>query len=169
MEALIAMAEKKLTINRNAYLKQGYTVDNRVFYIESGAIRAFIVNDDGEDQNIRFGYKGNLIVALDSFFTGKPSPLYLQALKKTVVKVITKTQIDIFVQQENNWKWWVHLLESLVVQQLEREVDLLTPSPRKRFERVLERSPQVFQEIPHRHIANYLRMSAETLSRLQKS
>lgn len=169
MEALIALAEQTLTVSRHAYLKQGYTADNRVFYIESGAIRAFIVNDDGEDQNIRFGYKGNLIVALDSFFTGKPSPLYLQALKKTVVKVITKTQIDFFVQQENHWKWWVQLLESLVVQQLEREVDLLTPSPRKRFERVLERSPKVFQEIPHRHIANYLRMSAETLSRLQKS
>ena len=49
------------------------------------------------------------------------------------------------------------------------EIDILTNSPKERYKRVLKRSPQLFQEIPNRHIANYLRMSAETLSRLKKS
>ena len=40
-------------------------------------------------------------------------------------------------------------------------------SSRERYLRVLGRSPALFQEIPHRYIANYLRMSAETLSRLK--
>jgi hypothetical protein len=34
---------------------------------------------------------------------------------------------------------------------------------------VFKRSPQLFQEIPNKHIASYLRMSPETLSRLKKS
>jgi len=37
------------------------------------------------------------------------------------------------------------------------------------LERVLTRSPQLFQEIPHKYIAAYLRMSPETLSRLLNS
>ena len=45
----------------------------------------------------------------------------------------------------------------------------LISSPKERYERVLKRSPQLFQEIPNKHIANYLRMSAETLSRLKNS
>lgn len=61
------------------------------------------------------------------------------------------------------------MLEDLVLQQLEREKDILTSSPKARFERVLKRSPKLFQEIPNKHIANYLRMSPETLSRLKKS
>ncbi len=56
----------------------------------------------------------------------------------------------------------------LTLQQLEREIDILTKSPKERYERVLRRSPQLFQEIPNKHIANYLRMSPETLSRLKK-
>jgi hypothetical protein len=68
-----------------------------------------------------------------------------------------------------NMKLWINILEDLVLQQIEREKDLLINSPRERYERVLKRSPKLFQEIPNRHIANYLRMSPETLSRLKKS
>ena len=60
------------------------------------------------------------------------------------------------------------MLENLVVQQIEREKDLLTQSPRERYERVLKRSPQLFQEVANKYIATYLRMSPETLSRLKK-
>jgi CRP-like cAMP-binding protein len=61
------------------------------------------------------------------------------------------------------------LLEQLVLQQMEREQDLLITSPVERYQRVLERSPMLFQEVPHKYIAAYLRMSPETLSRIKKS
>ena len=61
------------------------------------------------------------------------------------------------------------LLEELFAQQIEREIDILTHSPVERYKRVLERSPQLFQEIPAKYIASYLRMTPETLSRIQKS
>jgi hypothetical protein len=64
---------------------------------------------------------------------------------------------------------WRILLEELILQQLEREVDLLQNSPAERYKRVYERNPKVFQEIPHKYIASYLRMTPETLSRIRKS
>lgn len=70
---------------------------------------------------------------------------------------------------EKNKVHWMKILENLLLQQIEREIDILTNSPKERYLRVLKRSPLLFQEIPHKHIANYLRMSPETLSRLKKS
>lgn len=125
--------------------------------------------DDYEERIIRFGYKDNLLVLLDSFLTAQPSSFYIQAIKKSVLRVVTKQQFDNFLEIERNGNLWKKILEDLVLQQLEREVDILTNSPKERYERVLKRSPQLFQEIPHRYIANYLRMSPETLSRLKKS
>ena len=61
------------------------------------------------------------------------------------------------------------MLESLFLDQFEREIDLLTASPEERYLRVLKRSPKVFQEVPHKYIAEYLRMTPETLSRIKKS
>ena len=168
MKEIVELSEKTITIDRNEFLKVKGSIDTNVYYVESGSLRIFVL-DGYEEQTIRFGYQGNLIVSLDSFLTGRPSDLYIQAIKKSVIKVVTKSQFDQILENENNRILWTKILENLVLQQMEREVDILTNSPKERYERVLKRSPQLFQEIPNRHIANYLRMSAETLSRLKKS
>lgn len=168
MNELVNLAEKTIRLERNAIVKTNGSIDTNVYYVENGSLRIFILND-GEEQNIRFGYAGNFIVPLDSYLTGRPSGLIIQAIKKTTVRVITKQQVDEFLQNGASRGAWIDILESLVIQQMERETDLLTPSPKERYERVLKRSPRLFQEIPNRHIANYLRMSPETLSRLKKS
>lgn len=168
MKEILDLSEQTITIERNDFLSVKGSISTNVYYVESGSLRVFIL-EDCEEQIIRFGYTGNLVVALDSFLTGKPSGFYIQAIKKTVVRVITKQQIDDFLKTGTNSLLWTKILESLVIQQLEREIDILTTSPKERYLRVLHRSPQLFQEIPSRYIANYLRMSAETLSRLKKS
>lgn len=168
MKEIIELSNKEITIDRNEFLKVKGSIDTNLYFIKSGSLRIFVL-DEYEEQTIRFGYKENMIVSLDSFLTGKPSDLFIQAIKRTVVKVVTKQQIDEFLKRESSRNLWTNILENLVVQQMEREIDILTNSPKERYERVFKRSPQLFQEIPHRHIANYLRMSAETLSRLKKS
>ncbi len=168
MKEIIELSEKTITINRNDFLKVSGSIDTNVYYIESGSLRIFVLNDN-EEQIIRFGYKENLLVSLDSFLTEKPSGFYIQAIKKTTIKVITKQQVEAFLKTDTNRILWISILENLILQQMEREIDILTNSPKERFKRVLKRSPQLFQEIPNKYIANYLRMSAETLSRLKKS
>ena len=163
------LIENVITIERNGFLKTAGSIDTNIYFIEEGSLRVFIT-DEKEERTIRFGYQNNILVSLDSFLTEKPSEFVIQAIKKTRVKVIPKKGFIEFIDQdENNLKLWVKILEDLVVQQIEREKDLLIASPKERFERVLKRSPILFQEIPNRHIANYLRMTPETLSRLKKS
>lgn len=168
MQQIIDLSTKTLTVERNKFLKVKGSIDTHVYFVESGTLRMFVL-DEYEEQTIRFAYQGNLFVAMDSFLTGKPSDLYIQALKRSVIKVITRQQFDEFLQTEAHRSWWTKVLEEVVVQQLEREVDILTNSPKERYLRVLKRSPRLFQEIPLKHIANYLRMTPETLSRLKKS
>jgi CRP-like cAMP-binding protein len=169
MTEIVDLHESTLTIERNQYLKVRGSIDTNIYFVESGSLRIFILNNF-EEQIIRFGYSNDLIVSLDSFLTGKPSDFYIQAIKKTVVKVIPKNRfLDFIMQSEENKTILIKLLEDLILQQLEREKDILTNSPKERYNRVLERSPKLFQEIPNKHIANYLRMSPETLSRLKKS
>mgnify|MGYP001393583999 CR=1 FL=1 len=168
MKEIIDLSEKTIILERNDFLLKKGKTDNNIYCIESGSLKVYVM-DDEQEQIIRFGYKNNLIVAMDSFLSGKPSHLCIQAIKKTKVKVLTKSQFNQFIETVEHRAQYVQLLENLVAQQLEREIDILTNSPKERYFRVLKRSPQLFQEIPNKHIANYLRMSPETLSRLKKS
>ncbi|MEO9893946.1 Crp/Fnr family transcriptional regulator [Aurantibacter sp.] len=161
--------EKQLVVNRKEFLKVKGSVDTNLYFVVSGSLRIYAL-DDYEESIIRFGYKNNFIAALDSFISEKPSDLYIQAIKKTVVRVINKTTFIAFVESSPaNTKIWNTLLENLIFQQMERERDILTSSPLERYKRVLARSPQLFQEIPNKYIASYLRMTPETLSRIKKS
>lgn len=161
--------QEEIVLNRNEYLKYPDTTDTRVFMVNSGSLRLFI-NDEKEEHTIRFGYPGNMLTTLDSFFTERPSPIAIQALRRSSVSLMTKSVFESFLESdEENRRLWQQILQALIVQQMEREVDLLTSSPAERYLRVLHRSPQLFQEIPNRFIASYLRMTPETLSRLKKS
>ena len=161
--------EKEIQLERNAYLKVKGSTDTNLYLVISGSLRIFVL-DETEEHTIRFGYKNNLIASLDSFLNEKPSEFYIQALKKTVLKVISKERYMVFVESSAKAKTiWLQLLENFVLQQMERERDILTTSPLERYRRVLKRSPQLFQEIPHKYIASYLRMTPETLSRIQHS
>jgi CRP/FNR family transcriptional regulator, anaerobic regulatory protein len=160
--------ETIITTKRNEFLKVKGSIDTNIYFIENGSLRIFVL-DDCEEQIIRFGYKNDLIVSLDSFLTEKPSDFYIQAIKKTTLKVIPKKKFMEFINlNETNKQILIKILEDLILQQIEREKDILTNSPKERFERVLNRSPKLFQEIPNKYIANYLRMTPETLSRLKK-
>lgn len=149
-------------------IKQGQ-VEQSLYLILSGAVRVFHVTEF-EEQTIRFGYEGSIITSLSSFITGKPSELYMEALRKTTLRIIARKQLYAAVNANaDNQGQYIKLLEGLVVQQMEREIDLLTESPAKRLQRVLARSPNLFQEIPLKYIASYLRMTPETLSRIRNS
>ncbi len=159
----------EIDLKRNEILKSAGTMDTNVYFVVEGCLRAFVYSGDDE-QVIRFGYQHDFIGALDSFISEKPSDLCLQALRKTKVMVLKReTFRGYMLKDEKNMRVWLMFMEQLVCDLLEREIDILTSSPKERYLRVLKRSPQLFQEAPSKHIASYLRMTPETLSRLKKS
>lgn len=167
MQALIHLATDYFELRRGELLKTPGSKDTHVYFIQEGTVRIFIEEGDFE-QNIRFGYSGDLVTALDSYISEGVSPLGIQAIKRCRIAKINKQDLVHFFEEQQNVSLWISICEDLLLQQLEREMDLLCHSASLRYERVLARSPRLFQEIPHRHIANYLRMSPETLSRLKK-
>lgn len=161
--------DKTITLKRHAYLNVAGCVDTNLYLVLGGSLRIYVI-ENLEEHTIRFGYKNNLIAALDAFISEQPSNLYIQALKKTQVKVASKTKVTRLIESSAKYsKMWQRILESFVLQQMQREQDILTASPLERYNRVLKRSPQLFQEIPNKYIAAYLRMTPETLSRIKKT
>ncbi len=168
MKELLALSSKSLTLHRHEFLVTPGQTDKSAYFISSGSVRIYVMIGE-EERVVRFGYAGNLVVALDSFFGGGPTGLYIQALKRTTVKCISREQIKRYSNAQGDGNFWVEALQDLVLQQHERELDLLVQSPLQRYLRVKARSPRLFQEIPGKHIANYLGMTPETLSRIKKA
>lgn len=161
--------EKEIVIPRGEFLKTPDTKDTHIYLVKEGSLKIGFFTEN-EDKILRFGYENDVITALDSFITEQKSKLYIQAIKKCRLAVVSKSDFMAFAQKSSENLWiYTKILEKLLVDQLEREQDLLLSSPRERYQRILKRNPQLFQQIPHRHIAVYLGMTEETLSRLKKT
>ncbi len=163
-----AIADRKVIAKGDFLVKAG-DVERNLYLIESGAVRVYYVSEF-EEHTVRLGYKGSFINSLSSFIRENPSEFYIDAIRKTTVKIISKEKLKAIVHEsQESLLQYNELLESLVTQQIDREIDLLITSPAERLNRVLQRSPHVFQEIPLKYIASYLRMKPETLSRIRNS
>lgn len=168
-ELLVFAASEIRTIElkRNTFLIKEGTIEQHVYIVKEGALRIFL-QTELEEQTIRFGYRGSMINSLASFLKSTPSAFYIQAIRQSKVIAIPKSQFRDFINlSSQNLKTYNYILENLITQQIEREIDILTHSPLERLKRVQARSPQIFQEIPSKYIAAYLRMSPETLSRIK--
>lgn len=155
-------------------LKRGQTLhlpgdrDSDLYYVASGSLYTAVTVEEDREQIIRFGYSGDFFTAIDTFLTSEPTMFCTTAIQRCDLKVIDRaTYHQSLRDHEALQVVWDHVMHALVIGQLEREIDLLTTDAAARYQRVWERSPRLFQEIPAKYIANYLRMSPETFSRIR--
>jgi CRP-like cAMP-binding protein len=159
--------KKQVHLNRYDFLIRQGQVEQGLYFVTSGALRIYYPLPD-EDICVGFGYPNTLMISFPSFVDGKPSAYYIQALKKSELLGISKTDlVNLMEERPNIKRFWYEQLEKALVGKIEREVDLLLPEPEQRLQRVMQRSPHLFQHIPKKYIASYLRMSPETLSRIK--
>jgi len=166
-QAEVKWSEQK--VKRGEYLSRAGEIERYFYFVQSGAIRAYTIVEDKEF-TVRFAYKGSIFTSLSSFFSGEAGEMYIEAIRSSRVLKCHKTDyVNYVTENKERLLAYKELLEKLVVDCIERENDLMIQDPKSRLERVRKRSPQLFQEIPHKYIAAYLRMSPETLSRLLNS
>lgn len=157
-----------LSLERSDFLIHAGDRVDAFYIVRTGLLHAFYVSEHAE-HTIRFGYQGSLITSIPAFYNGSESELYLQALRKSEVYIIKRQHLlNAMAQDARVHDWYIASLEGLAKQQMERELDLLTNAPTERLQRVLARSPQLFQQAPLKYIASYLRMTPETLSRIMR-
>ncbi len=153
-------------LRRHDYLDQPGKLETNLHIICSGSLRIYYPNKE-EEICVGFGYAGTLICSYPSFILQQPSQYYIQALTRSKLHHITRRDLyrlfDTFPELERSWRLQE---EQALLGKIEREVELLTFSPVQRYQRLLERSPHIFQIIPRKYIASYLRMTPETMSRL---
>lgn len=161
----------KWTISKNLskdefLIRDGQT-ENHLFYVVKGTLRIFYPYKEDEIC-VGFGYDNTLICSYPSFVRNLPSKYYIQALSDTELLAIRKEDFyQLFDAVPKIERCWRIMLEEALADVLERDTEMKTSAPKERYEHMLQRSPHVFQYIPKKHIASYLNMRPETMSRLK--
>lgn len=159
---------RSFAATRGQILQLPQAPQSPLYLIDAGAMHAYLDLADGTQQTLRLGYPGELLAALPGLLLSTPNPIGLQSLRRCSGHTLTRDQILGFNESEPERQLaYTRMLESFACGLLDRELDLLEPNPARRYATVVARSPQLFQHVPLRYIASYLRMTPETLSRVR--
>lgn len=153
---------------RGATLQRPHARDTPLFLITAGAAHAY-VDAAGGRQTLRLGYPGELLAALPGLLRGLPSGTGIEAITRCRGYTLRAADVRAEVERDDATRAaYTEMLEGFVCGLVTRELDLLDPSPERRYAAMVARSPQVLRHVPLRYVASYLRMTPETLSRIRR-
>ncbi|MBR5386915.1 MAG: Crp/Fnr family transcriptional regulator [Clostridiales bacterium] len=137
--------------------------------VMNGVARCFYVDGDGNDVTRFFACEGN--ACMDDGLIGNPSYAAMwEALEETTVMLFeAKRMKELIMSSEQIKTIWIELLESGMRYKLYRENGFLVENATERYLSFRKRFPSLIGRVPQQHIATYLGIKPESLSRIKSS
>ena len=157
------------TINKkNYYLKAGECCHSKA-YLNKGCARNFVLDEQGHERILFFAFEDWWLGDFDSYYSGKPGTNYIQMLEDSELLVISKENFQKAEQEISKLKQWYSfkMLRSASASR-NRIEEMKTLSAEERYLKLIENQPHIFQRIPLQHIASYLNIEPQSLSRMRK-
>ena len=167
-QLLLPHLQEKDLAKGEFFIAEGKRETNIAFVLE-GNLRQFYTLE-GEEKTTYFYFEHHLMSSYISCLTGQPSQLTIEALTPCRLLVFSYTALQQLYLQSVQWQMFGRLLaEYLAIGLEERMVGLLMLSPEQRYRQLLNSNKQkIIERIPQHYIANYLGITAVSLSRIRK-
>ena len=168
-ESVVAI--NKITVYRellkNTSLLQNGDVCKEFHFIENGIARVFYYKD-GKEVTAWFAGKNQIVSAIDSLFTGNPSSYNIEILEESTVWSLQYNKIEPVFDKHPIVERLGRLLITNNYLLLDERMKLFAfCNAEERYERLLLQIPDILQKVKLGHIASYLGISQEHLSRIR--
>jgi CRP-like cAMP-binding protein len=147
-------------------LKEGDTCDF-IAYVNKGALRTYLVKD-GKEVNTEFFLEGSFAGAFTSFLMHQKTKLMIQALEDSSLFLISKALLQELYERNATWyAFGKYIFEQEFIKKCRRESSFLQDDALARYLTLLDQYPHIEEKVSLYHIASYLGIKPETLSRIR--
>ncbi|UUF14717.1 MULTISPECIES: Crp/Fnr family transcriptional regulator [Flavobacterium] len=155
------------TLKKKEHLIQEGSVCDFITIVISGTLRSYVQNNDGEFNN-DFYLENSFASAYTSFLTQMPTNCNIEALTDVELYYITHKQFHSLIEKDTNYlKLAKYISDNYFIRKCKRETSFLKNSAAERLEMIRKLYPEIEQKVPQYHIASYLGIKPESLSRIK--
>ena len=138
------------------------------YFVNSGILRSFNINDNIIEHVLHFACEGWWIGDMYSYISEKPGNLFIEVLEDAEVVIITKeNQQQLYQEIPKLERFFRILAENSLVAHQERLMDNLSLTAEERFEKFCFKYPTLIQKVPQKHIASYIGVTPEFFSKMK--
>lgn len=171
--------ESKLKIvyyKKGDIIQQMGEVSSQLLFINSGLARAYIIGEDGKDYTWAIYFNDSnasmtnlFTVDYDSFITQKSSMLEIDALEDCELVSVDYKDVEYVYDKLKRGERFGRLMSQEAYSYLHKMVvDRQIKTALQRFEEFMQKTPHLLQKVPQYHIATFLGITPQHLSRLKK-
>lgn len=155
-------------LRKKQYLLQEGDVCKHICTVEKGALKAYLVDEKGDEHITAFALEGWAIADLSSFFKQEAATLNIDALEDCELVLISRSAHDELLQKMPKYETYIRILitDAYVALQ-QRTTNMLHLSVEERYKAFTQMYQTIFQRVPQHMIASFMGLSAETLSRVR--
>jgi len=160
---------KLLSVKKKEYFLREGSVCKYAGFVAKGCYRNYVISSEGKEINTLFGFENWWMGDVSSFVNQKPSQINCQAMEDTTVLTITAKNYLNLLNYSGCFREYTHKLRSNAHLSAVLKISGLSESASMRHKDLLEKFPGIEQRISQKHIASFLQITPEALSRLRKS
>jgi len=151
----------------DCFLAEGQ-ICKQVGFVVKGLMRYYI-NHDGEEKTYAFSQENNYVCNYESFLPQNPSSKIIQALEDSDVFVISHNDLQLLYASVREGERFGRIaIEAVFLQLLQDVSSFYTETPELRYERFIKNHADLQQRISQYHIASYVGVKPQSLSRIRK-
>jgi CRP-like cAMP-binding protein len=137
-------------------------------YVISGAMRAYLVDNNAQDHTIAFAIEDWWISDYNSFIFQQPATLFVEALEETVLVQIDYNAEQLLMETVPRFEKFFRIITQRSFAFLQqRMLSRLSMTAEERYEEFMGKYPKISLRVPQYALASYLGMSTEYLSKLR--
>ena len=142
-------------------------VCSALFYVDKGMVRQYYYKNK-KDVTEHFSFEGRIVFCIESFIKQEPSRLIVEALENTKVYAIPYDALhNTMVRNQEMEMLYRKILEHVAISSQEHADSQRYENAAERYDRLLREKPEIILRAPMVHIASFLQMTPETLSRVR--
>lgn len=160
---------EEITVSKNDFLLKEGKVNDRYFFLQSGFMRAYTHDVDGNEITTNFYKKDSVVFEVSSFYLRTPSTENIHALTDCRGYAISYTQLNLLLHTIPEFReYGVKMLAKEYVMYKKRALELINLSGEARYENLIANNKEVFQYAQLKQIASYLNITDTSLSRIRR-
>jgi len=165
---VVGSLSKEKTYKKGEFFLEEGRICKQVGYVVKGLMRYYI-NHDGEEKTYDFSQENNYVCNYESFIPQEPSSKVIQALEDTDLLVISHTDLQLLYANVREGERFGRIaIEAVFLKLLQDLSSFYTETPEERYERFLKNHADLQQRISQYHVASYVGVKPQSLSRIRK-
>ena len=166
-EFLYSISKEKILPKGEVLIRQGEVV-KKTFFVTTGCLRSYCIDKNGKEHTLQFAIKDWWISDYIAIHSDELATLTVECLKESKVIEFNAKELDEIHERFPEFESYQrHNLERHVVSLHKRILNQLQLSAAERYDLFLKQYPDIEQHTRNFHIASYLGITQQSLSRIR--